>query len=47
MPQNTYYVYTAKPFDTPNSVAVQFYITEQQLRAANPQWDNRVVIFCK
>lgn len=40
-----YYVYIAKMFDTPFSVASQFGVTEQQLREANPQWKSRVVIF--
>ncbi|MGI8789012.1 MAG: M15 family metallopeptidase [Pyrinomonadaceae bacterium] len=45
-PQNdVYYVYTAKFFDTPFSIANKFGITEQQLRDANPQWKNRMVIF--
>lgn len=42
---DTYYVYIAKFFDTPFSIANQFGITEQQLREANPQWNNRIVIF--
>jgi hypothetical protein len=45
MPQDIYYVYIAKIFDTPMSVATRFGITELQLRAANPQWKVRVVIF--
>lgn len=44
MPLNTYYVYIAKLFETPQSVASRFGITLQQLSAANPQWKNRVVI---
>ena len=45
MPQNTYYVYVARIFDTPQSVATRFGITAPQLLAANPQWKNRIVIF--
>lgn len=45
MPQDTYYVYIAKIFDTPSSVALKFGVTDQQLRAANPQWKTRVIVF--
>jgi hypothetical protein len=41
------YIYRARYFDTPSSVAQKFMITEKQLRAANPQWKNRVIIFFK
>lgn len=42
---DTYYVYTARIFDTVYSVANYFGISEQQLRAANSQWDNKGVIY--
>lgn len=42
---NTYYVYIAKFFDTPASIANRFYISEQELRAANPQWATRLMVF--
>lgn len=41
------YVYRARYFDTPSSIAQYFRISEQELRAANPQWKDRVVIFLK
>ena len=44
---NEYYVYIAKPFDTALAVALRFGVTEQQLRDANPQWRNRIVILLK
>lgn len=41
------YVYRARHFDTPFSIAEHFEISEKELRAANPQWKDRVVIHLK
>jgi D-alanyl-D-alanine carboxypeptidase len=41
------YVYRARYFDTPSAVAQRYRVTEAELRAANPQWKNRVIIFFK
>ena len=41
------YVHRTRYFDTPFAIAQRLGITEQELRLANPQWKNRVVIFFK
>lgn len=42
---NDYYVYVAQSFDTIFNLALRFGITDQQIRDANPQWKNRIMIF--
>ena len=45
MPQDTYYVYIARIFDSPQSIALTFGIKVEEIYAANPQWQNRVLIY--